>query len=62
MEDGYYSFYTPVGTYRVTAEKEGYTAYTSPDLEVIDAPVRYNIPLVSIPLGHLVYLPVVVRE
>ena len=57
LEDGYYSFYTPVGTYRVTAEKQGYPAYASPDLEVVDAPVRHNIPL-----GYSIFLPVVVRR
>jgi len=58
LDDGYYSFYTPPGTYRVTAEKEGYPLYTSPDLVVVDRPVRHNIPLES----HKVYLPVVMRE
>lgn len=58
LDDGYYSFYTPKGTYRVVAEKEGYPTYTSPDLVVIDTPVRHNIPLGD----FKIYLPLVVRQ
>jgi hypothetical protein len=47
-EDGYFSFYTPRGTYRVVTEKEGYHTYTSPDLVVVNEPVRYNVPLSQI--------------
>jgi hypothetical protein len=57
LDDGYYSFYTPPGTYRVTAEKEGYPLYTSPDLAVVDRPVRHNIPL-----GYRIYLPLVLKN
>jgi hypothetical protein len=52
-DDGYYSFYTPRGTYRVVAEKTGYPTHTSPDLVVVSTPVRYNIPLG----WHRIYLP-----
>lgn len=45
LDDGYYSFYTPPGTYRVVATKDGYTTYASPDLVVVSIPVRHNIPL-----------------
>ncbi len=57
LNDGYYSFYTPRGTYRVVAEKEGYPTYTSPDLTVVDTPVRHNIPLGD----FKIYLPLVMR-
>lgn len=57
LEDGYYSFYVPPDTYRVAAEKEGCPAYTSPDLVVVSAPVRHNIPL-----GWRIYLPVALRN
>jgi hypothetical protein len=57
LEDGYYSFYTPPGAYRVVAEKAGYPVYTSPDLLVVDTPVRHNVPL-----GYFeIYLPLVLR-
>ena len=45
LDDGYYSFYTPPGTYRVMAEKNGYPTFTSPNLAVVDKPVRHNVPL-----------------
>jgi len=58
LDDGYYSFYTPRGAYRVVAEKEGYPTYTSPDLVVVSTPVRHNIPF-----GYWkIYLPLVVRN
>ncbi|MEE8392268.1 MAG: Ig-like domain-containing protein, partial [Anaerolineae bacterium] len=58
LDDGYYSFYTPRGTYRVVAEKAGYPTYTSPDLVVVSIPVRHNVPL-----GYRrVYLPLVLRN
>lgn len=45
LNDGYYSFYTPRGVYRVVAKKEGYPIYISQDLVVVDTPIRHNIPL-----------------
>ena len=53
------SFYTPPGTYRVQAEKEGYPVYVSPDLTVVDRPVRHNVPLGERKWD--VYLPLVLR-
>ena len=58
LDDGYYTFYSPAGTYRVVAEKEGYPIYTSPDLVVVDTPVRHNIPLGD----FKIYLPLVMRQ
>jgi hypothetical protein len=58
LEDGYFSFYTPPGTYRLVAEKAGYAPYTSPPLTVVDTPVRHNVPLQS----FRIYLPLVLRQ
>jgi plastocyanin len=41
--DGYYSFYTPPGTYRVGVTKSGYQDHLSDDLLVIDEPVHYDV-------------------
>jgi plastocyanin len=41
--DGYYSFYTPAGTYRVGVTKDGYQAHLSDDLLVVDEPVHYDV-------------------
>lgn len=43
--DGYYSFFTPPGVYRVQVQKEGYQPHLSPDLMVVDTPVHYDVPL-----------------
>lgn len=42
-EDGYYSFFTPPGTYQVRVRAEGYQPYRSPRLVVIDEPVKHNV-------------------
>jgi plastocyanin len=41
--DGYYSFFTPAGTYRVEVSKNGYQDYVSPDLVVVDEPVEHDV-------------------
>jgi plastocyanin len=41
--DGYYSFFTPAGTYRVEVTKDGYQRHLSPDLVVVDDPVTYDV-------------------
>ncbi|HRW08858.1 MAG TPA: plastocyanin/azurin family copper-binding protein, partial [Caldilineaceae bacterium] len=46
--DGYFSFMTPVGTYRIVVNKSGYQSHTSPDLAVINDPVRYNVSLTPV--------------
>ncbi|MEZ4733522.1 MAG: GEVED domain-containing protein [Caldilineaceae bacterium] len=43
--DGYFSFFTPQGTYRLNVNKAGYQPYESPDLIVVDAPVHFDVPL-----------------
>jgi len=46
--DGYFSFFTPQGTYRLNVNKPGYQAYESMDLTVVDAPVHFDVPLTPI--------------
>jgi plastocyanin len=41
--DGYYSFFTPAGTYRVGVDKDGYQSHLSGDLVVVDEPVEYDV-------------------
>lgn len=43
--DGYFSFFTPAGTYRLGVTKTGYQSYESWDLVVSDEPVHYDVPL-----------------
>ncbi len=57
-EDGYYSFFVPPGVYRVTTQHLDYWQYTGPDIAVVDAPARLNIPLA---LVRRVYLPIILR-
>lgn len=47
--DGYFSFFTPPGTYRIEASKAGYQPYRSPDLVVAAEPVRHDVPLMPEP-------------
>lgn len=42
---GYFSFFTPVGIYRLDVQRSGYQPYRSVDLAVVDEPVRQDIPL-----------------
>jgi uncharacterized repeat protein (TIGR01451 family) len=46
--DGYFSFFTPAGTYRLNVVKSGYQPYVSPDLTVVDAPVHFDVPLTPV--------------
>jgi plastocyanin len=41
--DGYYSFFTPAGTYRVQVAADGYQGHVSPDLVVTNEPVEYDV-------------------
>jgi uncharacterized repeat protein (TIGR01451 family) len=47
-DDGYYSFFTPAGTYQVAVTRAGYQPHRSPDLVVIADPVYYDVPLTPI--------------
>jgi uncharacterized repeat protein (TIGR01451 family) len=49
--DGYFSFFTPQGTYRLQVNKAGYQSYESPDLTVVDAPVHFDVPLTPLVNG-----------
>ena len=49
--DGYFSFFTPQGTYRLQVNKSGYQSYESPDLTVVDAPVHFDVPLTPLVNG-----------
>jgi plastocyanin len=42
-EDGYYSFFTPAGTYQVTVVMTDYQSHRSPDLVVVEDPVQYDV-------------------
>jgi len=57
--DGYYAFFVPPGTYRITARRSNYLPFTSPEIDVVDTPARLNIPLAP---WWQVYLPVVLRQ
>lgn len=46
--DGYYSFFTPAGTFQVDVQKDGYQHYRSPDLVVVDTPVEHDVYLTPI--------------
>jgi len=48
LSDGYFSFFTPPGTFRLNASKTGYQPYRSPNIVVADKPVEYNVPLTKI--------------
>jgi plastocyanin len=45
LTDGYFSFFTPSGVYRLNVNKAGYQPYESPDLTVVDTPVHFDVPL-----------------
>lgn len=45
LGDGYFSFFTPVGSYRLRVNRSGYQAYRSTDIEVVSEAVRYDVPL-----------------
>ena len=54
--DGYFSFFTPVGIYRLDVQRSGYQPYRSVDLAVVDEPVRQDIPLTPqmAPADHVI--------
>ncbi len=59
--DGYFSFFTPPGDYRLLADGHalGYATYKSPVLTVVSEPIRYNVALWP---SQYVYLPVALRN
>jgi plastocyanin len=48
LEDGYFSFWTPPGTYQLDVTRSGYQPYRSDDIEVIDELVRRDVHLTPI--------------
>ncbi|MEZ4862445.1 MAG: GEVED domain-containing protein [Caldilineaceae bacterium] len=50
--DGYFSFFTPQGTYRLQVNKAGYQPYASMDLAVVDTPVHFDVPLTPLVNGN----------
>jgi len=48
LEEGYYSFLTPPGQYRIMVEAPGYQPYQSPVLTVISDPIHHDIPLAPV--------------
>ena len=44
-EDGYFSFFTPPGTYKIDVAKPGYQHYRSEDIVVAEEPVHHDVPL-----------------
>ncbi len=46
-ETGHFSFFTPVGTYRLDVSRSGYQPYRSVELDVVDEPVHYDVPLTA---------------
>jgi hypothetical protein len=62
--DGYYAFFVPPGLYRVSASAPGYAGHTSPDIQVVDEIVHYNIPLEptgEVPPSGKLFLPMISR-
>jgi hypothetical protein len=61
--DGYFSFFTPPGGYKLVADGQlfGYELYESDVLTVISEPVRYNVALWP-RLESTIYLPLVLRQ
>jgi len=43
LADGYFSFWTPAGTYRLAASHAGYQPYRSVDIAVVDELVHYDV-------------------
>jgi peptide/nickel transport system substrate-binding protein len=48
LVEGYYSFLTPPGQYRIMVEAPGYQPYQSPVLTVISEPIHHDIALLPI--------------
>ena len=56
--DGYYSFFTLPGKYKVQVTAPGYAAYESPVLTVTSEPVHHNV---GLRVPRYVFLPIVIR-
>jgi len=67
---GAFSFLTPPGTYRLDVSRSGYQPYRSPNLQVVDVPVNFDVPLspaiaepvaMTITIGSNGYTPAVAK-
>jgi len=58
VDDGYYSFMVPAGSYVLRVTADGYAPYESDPIQVITEPIHLNIPLI---LWRKVYLPVILK-
>jgi len=60
--DGYFSFFTPAGTYQLQVSKSGYQPYRSQDLVVVDAPVHFDVPLTPNVAGDATHTVLITAE
>ena len=51
LADGFYSFFTPPGTYQIGVTRAGYQSHRSADIVVTNALVRYDVALTPVPSG-----------
>jgi hypothetical protein len=51
LADGWYSFFTPPGTYQIAVTKPGYQQHRSLDIVVTNQLVRYDVALAPVPTG-----------
>ena len=57
--DGYFSFFTPAGTYRLAVSRSGYQPYRSADIAVVSEAVHVDVPLspeVAEPASHVIVI------
>ncbi len=56
--DGYYAFFTPPGQFKVVVDAKalGFRDYESSVLTVVNAPIRYNVGLLTHEMLHLPYV------
>ena len=55
--DGYFSFFTPNGTFQLIVNKSGYQPYRSSEIVVAGTPVRYDVgltPIMTAPVKHTI--------
>ena len=55
--DGYFSFFTPNGTFQLVVNKSGYQPYRSAEIVVAGTPVRYDVgltPVMTTPVKHTI--------
>ena len=53
--DGFFSFYTPPGGYRLVVTRSGYHTFRSEVIPVADAPVIFNVPMMPLAQGTANY-------